>query len=215
MSQETRGNPFCEVCSDTFSLLDASSYCPYCFSKDYSSQKQLCARCIKQPPLYNGVASAVLHEGVGANLVYRLKYCGQAGLVEGMASFMVLQWHKLGWPIPDVIVPAPIPRVRKWSRGYNQSFLLAQELGNMLGCPVADALKRRSGDLPQTAISGKERTRITNKSVSLRGGKLEREKVILMVDDVLTTGTTLRRCAEALFESYPSKLYAMTFSAAL
>ena len=74
-----------------------------------------------------------------------------------MAAFLVAQLDRLGWPMPDAIIPVPLSFGRWLERGYNQSALLADEMGALLQCPVWNALKRKSGDFSQAALSLEQR----------------------------------------------------------
>jgi len=208
------GREFCSCCREDFCPIHSQERCPRCFSSDYSQQKQLCADCLRCPPLLNKMASTFTHEGAAASLTRRLKYANQPHLAEGMAAFMFIQWEELGWPWPDALVPVPMPRMRRWMRGYNQSLLLALSLGEIFQVPVVEALKRSSGELPQAGLGKKARKEMQKNSVTYRQNKLKPEQTLLLIDDVMTTGTTLRRCAEALFEAYPSALYSLTFCVA-
>ncbi len=205
---------FCPLCQEGLALLDHAIRCPRCFSKEYSQQRRLCARCIKHSPRLQGVAATFAHEGAAASLVTRLKYHSQPYLAEPMAAALYVQWEQLGWPKPDYLVAVPMARAKRLLRGYNQSVLLADCLGKLLGVPVAKPLKRRSGELAQAGMSRKQRLELDQASIVLRNGAQLEDRNILVIDDVMTTGTTLTRTAEALMGAYPASLRGLTFCAA-
>ena len=102
-------------------------------------------------------------------------------------------------PVPgEFVVPVPLHKRRLRSRGYNQSELLAEELGKLSGLPVGEAVLVRTRDTPpQVSLSGREeRVRNVEGSFSCVGGVEGRK--ILLVDDVVTTGSTLSACGSAL-----------------
>jgi ComF family protein len=140
-----------------------------------------------------------------------MKYGNQRYLAEGMGAFLFAQFEQLGWPIPDMIVPVPISWLRRMDRGFNQSLLLAKELANYIDCPCEDILKRRSGDFSQAALSLEQRQGLVGDSFYLSDKANIKGKTILVIDDVLTSGSTLHRCAEALMEGVPNRLYGLTF----
>jgi ComF family protein len=148
--------------------------------------------------------------GPPATLVKRLKYGGQQYLAIGAGGFIAAQVLRLDWPIPDLIIPVPIPRLRRFDRGFNQSFLLAQEMGKILGRPAREVLVRRSGDFSQAGLSSSERKQMGTNSFALKKGADLIDKTLLIVDDVMTTGSTLNRAAEALLEGHPSAIYGIT-----
>jgi predicted amidophosphoribosyltransferase len=96
-------------------------------------------------------------------------------------------------------------------RGYNQSALIAQEIARLLERPCLDLLKKRSGDFPQTGLSREQRESLTSDAITWKKHHPISDKIVLLVDDVMTTGSTLRRCTETLQEAYPQAIYALAF----
>lgn len=201
---------FCEECKKDLQLLDIQGRCPVCFDEGYHEDSKYCFCCAGHALTFDGIASAFDHLGPGGALVRHLKYSGMPYLAKGLAAAMALQWHRLSWPKPDVIVPAPMGWLKQLSRGYNQSVLIAQEMGRLLNVSVEELLKRRGGDLPQAALDRRERKKLGDAAFSLCNTTQWRGKVVLFVDDVTTTGSTLMRCGEKLLYLGPSKLYAIT-----
>lgn len=184
--------------------------CNYCFGPDITCERKVCSSCVQNPPVWQRAASALDYDGPAVSLITAMKYGNQPYIAKGAAALMASQFSKLNWPFPDLIVPVPIPFTRWIQRGYNQSWYLAKTLGEMIERPVCKALKRRSGDYSQAGLSSKQRKELGPDSFYLvKKGYLE-DKTILLVDDVMTTGTTLRCCAEVLLEGYPNNIYVLT-----
>lgn len=203
---------FCEACTHLLHCLDPSHRCRYCFQEmDGPRQPLVCGVCAKQPAVFHGLAATFDYVGPAACLVKRMKYGNQPHLASGAAAFMVAQFTTLGWPLPDVIVPAPMPWIRQITRGYNQSQCLADEIGNYLQCPVVNALHRRSGDFSQAGLSHEQRKQLAHTTFQLKPGNDFTNQCVLLVDDVTTSGTTFRRCADALLHGAPAQLYALAF----
>ena len=200
----------CSHCSSSLELLDPEERCPVCFHV-FDGEGKLCQLCVRYPSLYTGVGSCFSYEGAAATLVRQLKYYNQTYLSRGMGAFLVTQWERLRWPIPDVIVPVPISFLRWVERKYNQSELLAQEVGRFLHCPMQNALRRKSGDYQQASLSLEQRRQMRDDRFSLRPSVSLKDKVVLVIDDVVTSGYTLHRCAQAIQEQEPSAIYALTF----
>lgn len=159
------------------------------------------------------MSSAFEYAGPAATLVQQFKFGKKQELARDLASWMLIQFLRLEVPLPDLIVPVPQPFMRTWTRGYNQSLLLAQEISRLLDRPCADLLKKRSGDFPQTGQSRKQRESLPSDAISWKKRRSISDETILLIDDVMTTGATLRHCAAALQEGYPAALYALTFCA--
>ena len=98
----------------------------------------------------------------------------------------------------DALVPVPSGRGERRSRGYDVPLLLARALGRELGLPVMQALCKIRETPRQMALSGGERRKNLKNAFSARPDALLEGKRILLVDDVLTTGSTLNECAKAL-----------------
>lgn len=208
------GNDFsvlCESCLHLMDLIDPAMRCSFCFS-EYQND---CLECKHTPSLFAGIATAFDYVGPAATLIKKLKYGNQPYLAEGCSGFLAAQFLRLEWPMPDVIIPVPISRTRQWTRGYNQSLLLSQGLSKILNIPVQDSIKRKSGDFSQAGLSRKQRLELDGKNFILKSNQNIKNKTILLVDDVMTTGSTLFRCAEALLDEQPGKMYALTFCRAL
>ena len=126
---------------------------------------------------------------------------------------MTIQFFKLDWPLPDIIVPVPLSFSHRLSRGYNQSFLIAKEMGHLLQRSAKELLKRRQYDFPQAELGKKERTNLSPESFKWRTREQVSDQIVLLIDDVMTTRTTLNHCASRLQEGFPKYIYAMTFCA--
>ncbi len=100
--------------------------------------------------------------------------------------------------VPDAIVPVPLHARRERSRGYNQAALLARPLADLLEAPVEGHLLRRTVDNRPQVESRAESARSRNVSGIFEAAQNVRDKRILLVDDVATTGSTLNECARTL-----------------
>ncbi len=102
----------------------------------------------------------------------------------------------------DAVTPVPLHWRRQWHRGFNQSELLAREIARRCGIPVVNALKRVRATLTQAGLSNTGRRRNVTKAFQCRRGarwvrRIEGKR-ILLIDDVMTTGSTAASCALAL-----------------
>ena len=131
-------------------------------------------------------------------------------LAKSLSAFMLLQLDQLEWPLPDIITYIPQSFLRSSLRGYNQSALLAQELGLLLQIPVMSLLKRTSFSLSQTLLSKEERKRLSPDIFRCKGNAQIHKKRLLLVDDVLTTGQTVECAARALRTQNPAAIDVLT-----
>lgn len=157
------------------------------------------------------MAASFDYEGPMASLIHALKYGGQFYLAEGAAAYLAAQWLSLGWDKPDFLVPVPISMSRSFSRGYNQSLLLATALGKLIHVPTLDILSRTSEDYSQAGLNREQRQKLAKNSFQVKRNSSIDGTQLLIIDDVMTSRTTLKRCAQALLEgAYPDRLYALT-----
>lgn len=123
---------------------------------------------------------------------------------------MLLQLEELGWVLPDVITYIPQSFLRSSLRGYNQSALLAEHLGQLLQIPVESLLKRTSFSLSQTLLPKEERKRLSPEIFTYKAHSSIQKKRILLIDDVLTTGQTVECASLALLEQNPTAIDVLT-----
>lgn len=206
----------CPSCMQLLIVIDPATRCPYCFSPKFNPHTDSsCVDCRKQACVIDRIGAVFDYEGPAATLVKRMKYGGQFYLSKGIGAYMTAQFLALDWPIPDLIVPMPMSRLRKFERGYNQSELIAGVMGGLLNCQVVSVLKRSSGDFSQAGLNHEQRVQLKSDAFSLINETDLYDKTVLLVDDVMTTGSSLRCCAEVLRRAYPEKIYALTFCRAI
>lgn len=205
----------CRVCVAQLELINPKERCPYCFSADYDPKQRVCYPCFLEAPILKRCAATFDYHGPAATLVLKMKYANQPYLAKGAGAYLAVQLMGLDWPMPDVIVPVPLTLAHRISRGYNQSLLLAESLGNILQCPVQQVLSRRWLDYSQAGMTKKQRLRLDADSFTLKKRIVIRDKVVLLIDDVMTTGQTMNCCAEALYSGFPQAVYGLSLCRAM
>ncbi len=116
---------------------------------------------------------------------------------------------------PELVIPVPLHRSRLRTRGFNQSLILGKKLANNIDIPLAvNALCRIRKTPPQTTLSGNERRENLSRAFVADPTQISGKRIML-VDDVLTTGSTADECARALIESGASGVEVMVLARAL
>jgi predicted amidophosphoribosyltransferase len=197
---------FCQGCAGFFELIDPKTRCPYCFAENEAHGP--CRKCYQKKRLTLHMASSLDYLGPVATLVQKMKNGLMPHLAKTAEAFMTAQWIKLGWPQPNLIIPVP---KRYCFQGYSHSALLTQELAKRLNSPCLDVLKRVGSKLSHAKLSENQKERFElsfklKKEIDIEG------KILLLVDDHIITGITMRKCAEALLDGFPSKIYALSFA---
>ena len=98
----------------------------------------------------------------------------------------------------DLIVPMPLHWRKRWSRGYNQSELLARFIARRRGVPMAKIVRRVKATAPQAGLSNSKRRLNMSGAFAIRKGTNVKGLRVLLIDDVLTTGATASACAKVL-----------------
>jgi ComF family protein len=159
-----------------------------------------CARCRRRRNSLAAGASLGPHEGSLRLAIHALKYRGHRRVAPQLASAL--------WSTPAVkalidpgalLVPVPLGKRRRHERGFNQAELVARALARMSGARlVPGALVRRRSTPPQTQLSARaRRANVRGAFAAPRPARL-RNRIVVLVDDVYTTGATARECARVL-----------------
>ena len=158
----------------------------------------------------DGLRSAFLFESPVREAIYALKYANIRSIGKIVSHYMseVVQSERLAF---DLIVPVPLHRKRLRERGYNQAEIIALHLGRTLGVPVeGNHLRREVYASPQARAANADERR-ANVARAFRG---ESESVsglkVAVVDDVTTTGATLRACAVELKKAGAEQVWGLT-----
>ena len=150
------------------------------------------------------------HRGLLQNAVQAFKYHGATELSESLAARLLEVLQEWNWQI-DVIVPVPLFADRETERGYNQSALLSGHVVSALGIPSrAESLKRVRNTNQQALLSQADRHE--NVRNAFEANEAVKDLSILLVDDVITTGSTLRECAIALRAKGAGRVYGIAVS---
>lgn len=208
----------CSACAQQLPSIDLASACPGCAQPSASASR--CGACLAHPPPQSAVMACFDYRFPLDRLVQSFKFSANLGLVQFFTDAMVRSVQRragrnehsnLG---DAVLVPVPLAPKRLAERGFNQSALLASAVGRALDISVAhDRLRRVRETPPQSGLNGAARRR------NLRGAfacdeSLHGKRVIL-VDDVMTTGTTIAEAAEVLLAAGAIEVRAWVVARAL
>ena len=163
------------------------------------------------PPL-EGLAAAYAYRDPAAALVRSLRSGSVGLLAELMARDMARAGAVLPLPSQTLVVPAPMHPRRERKRGYNQAELLARAVARVLDLPHAQALSKLRNTRQQARLDHAERARNLQGSIGVREDV--RGRAVLLVDDVYTTGATMRVCAQALLDAGATVVYGLTYAVA-
>ena len=190
--------PFCAKCSEPFVGAITTPFA--------------CANCAHRKLHFEAAVSAYRARGIVRHVILNFKYGRQIHLRHLVARWLVaaLDDQRLRERRFDAIVPIPLHPARQRERGFNQAGLLAEWLSAHLSIQLLPALQRIHYTTTQTAFDRSERMRNLRGAFRLRKNANVRHLRVLLIDDVLTTGSTLSECARVLKAAGAHSVYAAT-----
>ncbi|MEO8439173.1 MAG: ComF family protein [Spartobacteria bacterium] len=161
---------------------------------------------------FDAAVSAYRSRGVVRQLVHDFKYGRKIHLRHVLGSWLgeALEDPRLAGRRFDIIVPVPLHPTRQRERGFNQAALLGEALQRRSGFPLRDLLQRTRYTTTQTQFDRSERMENLKDAFRLRHGSNVQGLRMLLVDDVLTTGSTLSECASVLRRGGALSVHAAT-----
>ena len=206
------------VCGHCWSRVSLLPY-PQCERCGHPVGKHGCSWCDLLPPFVRAARSVCwMGAGTGEKIVHALKYDGWKRVAVAMGERMA----RVSW-VPDVveersaIVPVPLSRSRLRERGFNQSAEIAHAVAPLWGVEVCEELLvRATSATSQTRLTPGERKSNVAGAFAVPASARARLRGahVVMVDDVITTGSTLHACASALFAAGARTISYMTFGRA-
>jgi ComF family protein len=195
---------FCTACRNELTT-DLFPCCPRCAGTvgPYVSLTDGCTACRDQAFRFEGAVRLGPYTGRLREVILKMKHLSGEGLAEVLGELWARHLdQRLRELKADVIVPVPLYWWRRWTRGYNQSAVLAQALAQQLRIPCRTRWLRRIGNTPRQALQNATNRRANMRNAFLAAARPElRGKTVLLVDDVLTTGSTANDAARALHEA--------------
>jgi ComF family protein len=163
----------------------------------------LCGRCIKTPPAFDYTYSLFSYEREIIRLVHQLKFADKFSYARSIGELLFATFNEQSLPEngrPDCIIPVPLHNRRLRQRGYNQSLEIVRVLGKRTAITIdQQAVTRRRSTVTQTGLKAEQRRK------NIKGAFQVVKKLgyhhVLIVDDVITTGSTVNELAKVLKQS--------------
>ena len=190
-------SPLCTTCGAPFATEDGIDH--------------TCGACVIHPPAHIS-RSATLFAGPIQDLIHSFKYGNRVHLCQPLGLLVATTLGQFRRDVdPEIIIPVPLHRKRLRQRGFNQSQLIGEVLKKRWQLPLeVGNLSRTRWTEPQTTLDAKGRVVNVAGAFAVKVPKAIEGKRVLLVDDVLTTGSTIRECAEALSDAGAAAVFAVT-----
>jgi ComF family protein len=180
-------------------------------------EEHLCARCLEKAPAFSLHRSCGAYGGTLKDIILLFKYRKYAPLSLPLARFAdaCLAGDERLWARADSFVPVPLHPSRRRERGFNQARLLARDLARLRGLDVLGrSLVKVRNAPPQARLRAADREKNVVRAYAVRRPAEVRGKTLILVDDVTTTGATVRECARVLVEAGAKEVRAITLAQA-
>lgn len=180
--------PLCDICGIPF---------------EYDTEEAVCGACLAAPPCYARARAALKYNDTSRDLVMGFKHADKLYAVKTFTPLL----KRAGVDVlerAEILVPVPLHFWRLMKRRYNQSVLIARDLGRNCGLPVlSDALVRTRATPPQAHLKADKRRKNVRGAFAVKPARVAaiQGKSVLLIDDVLTTGATAEECTKALLEA--------------
>lgn len=219
--------PLCHACKEFIPDAGTIHICCDCLSSTRSLESPLCTvcgvpfrteggidhqcgDCRLKPPAFDAARAAVLYEGAVRELVHRLKYDGR---LQARRPLGLLMAQRLSGFVtdsaPDIILPVPLHRKRLRQRGFNQAILLGEIVSREWMVPLGRrVMERIRWTEPQITLAAGERAANVRGAFAVARPEQVRGRKVLLVDDVMTTGSTLSECGRMLDKAGAAAVFA-------
>jgi ComF family protein len=207
-------NLLCSACWKKYKFI-AKPFCACCgypFSFEMEDQA-LCGKCIKLPPYFDSARYLFKFDQDSKKLIHALKYNDQTHLAK---IFAKLQYNIYREDIAkyDLIIPVPMHWLKRMLRMYNQASLLGNELSKITNIPINnDILLKTRWTKAQSTLKKNARQKNLQGSFKIMKPELLKGRKVILVDDVLTTGATVKECSKILKKNGVSEIMVLTIAA--
>lgn len=208
--KEKQNIEFCEDCMKILDFIEEDKCCTLCGTKLKASN--LCTNCKSHKREFKIARAVFSYEGDVARLIAGFKYNNKPYLKRTFGAVLAKKFEELKWDI-DLVIPIPMTKKKKKTRGYNQAELIAEEFckhTNLTLC--TNALVKLKDTVQQARLGFKDRQENIKKSFAVMDAEKIKGKNVLLIDDVLTTGATSNACSMCLKKAGVKDVYVLTIA---
>lgn len=198
-----KDSEICDKCENNVLPKISGKVCLSC-GEPIFDMGDFCLRCKTKQPNFTMARSAFVYNDITRKLVKGLKEGGKKYLAKTLAYYMA-QTYKDNKMKADVIVYVPMSKSRQKQRGFNQSYILAKHLSNFLELPLSNDLIKSKETKHQTGMTYAQRQENLLDSFAVTTKSIFKDKVVLLIDDVYTTGATVKECTKVLLKVAKAK----------
>ena len=202
----------CDECKRALPFIPEDA-CVKCGGR-VSGMENICIDCKAEDRAFEKCFCILDYDGDVRNKILKFKSKKYKNIGNAFAHLIYEKFEKINIPF-DIIIPVPIHENRKRQRGFNQSEILCTEIKKYYGRVNVDAMIRKLDTPRQAGLNRDNRQENLDGAFKVVNKSKIKGKIVLVVDDIFTTGVTLNECAKALLKAGASKVYGLCLSRAV
>lgn len=204
---------FCYDCSKSY-FKNNGTVCDICGKPIYENRDRICARCKQERIYYIKNVSRYKYKGCIKTAIQNMKFKRRAWIAEEFGQALSKTVTENYGDIKfDMVLFVPMSPLNEFTRGFNQSFEIADVISKNIDVPVnKKILFKRPLIKTQSGLNRNERIENVKKAFYVKNSHLLTDKTVLLIDDVITTGSTLNACAKVLKKNGALAVYGATVS---
>jgi ComF family protein len=192
-----QGDVLCRACLDSFRPVDRIGACPVCGR--WTGAAVACGACLTHPASFGRGHFGYVFEGPVREALHAFKFRGRKDVGRALVQTLEERITSMASDF-DLIVPLPVTEKRLRARGFNQCFIVSEEISRITGKPIDHRTLRKTRETQdQYTLPKEERKKNLVRAFSIEGpGEALRGKRVLLVDDLYTTGSTAREVSKTI-----------------
>ncbi|MBR2908872.1 MAG: ComF family protein [Clostridia bacterium] len=210
--KECDGDNEYKLCKDCMDVIPFTkdNYCLRC-GEIIKGDYDYCIKCKDRDFEFDYARSVFAYTELTAPIIFRFKYNGLRSYVYPLTK-LLRDYFSTSDLIADSVVFVPMPEKRQKERGYNQSFELAKEFCKLTGLELLEVLERTKDNVKQATLNAKERSENIKGSFKVIDKNKVKDRELLIIDDVMTTGSTANECAKVLMKAGARNVQVLTLA---
>lgn len=198
----------CNVCLDKINII--KNCCKKC-GEELNDFTNYCLNCKDAKRNFDKIYSVATFDGVAKNIIYKFKYGKSEYMADCITPFLLEKLSEVNLKEIDLIMAVPLSQERLKERGFNQAKILSDKLSKELGIKSVNLLRRIKNTSTQTALTKLERKQNLLNAFIVEDKQKIKNKNILVIDDIITTGATFDEVAKVLKTKGANKVFGLTF----
>lgn len=211
--EEIKSSYICSDCFKKLMFIEENKCKKCCRILDVGYSVDLCHDCIDHKFYFNKAISALEYTGIVKDAIYKFKYKNKAYMYKMFGYMLIKSLKEEDIQDIDLIVGVPLHKKKKIKRGFNQAYLLGKYIGKELDVKVdKKSLVRIKETSTQNKLNKTSRLLNIKNAFKVKNEELFKDKKVLLIDDIFTTGSTVNECSKVLMKAGAKEVVVLTIA---